>query len=101
MVLLPRDNQGYSISPALIIFLVILGSGFLVCCGFAIFRFYGADENQGDKTSPEQEAYMRKVRERTLKSLSKISMQSQRIYPKRNLNHTPLSHSENSNTTYG
>jgi hypothetical protein len=65
-----RDNEGFAISPAAIIFLVILGSGFLVCAGFAIFRFYGdndADQRVWQHRSVAQDVYMREVRERAWK----------------------------------
>lgn len=59
--------MGFDIAPALIIFLVILGAGGLVICGFAVMRFWGGDEAQ-DTTymnrSIEQDRYMREVRER-------------------------------------
>lgn len=63
-----RDNMGFDIAPALIIFLVILGAGGLVICGFAVMRFYGGDEAQDTSymnRSVEQDRYMREVRERT------------------------------------
>ncbi|KAJ8112023.1 hypothetical protein OPT61_g5515 [Boeremia exigua] len=68
MYLDKRDNMGYQVAPALIIFLVILGAGGMVVCGFAVMRFWGGDEAQ-DTTymnrSVEQDRYMREVRERT------------------------------------
>ncbi|OAL56398.1 hypothetical protein IQ07DRAFT_6095 [Pyrenochaeta sp. DS3sAY3a] len=66
MFLGKRDNMGFQIAPALIIFLVILGSGALVCCGFAIFRFYGGDVDNDaawTRRSPEQDRYMRQCRD--------------------------------------
>lgn len=63
-----RDNMGFQVAPALIIFLVILGAGALVICGFAVMRFWGGDEEQDTSymnRSVEQDRYMREVRERT------------------------------------
>ena len=63
-----RDNMGFQIAPSLIIFLVILGAGALVVCGFAVMRFWGGDEAQDTSymnRSVEQDRYMREVRERT------------------------------------
>lgn len=68
MYLDKRDNMGFQIPPALIIFLVILGGGALVCCGFAVMRFWGGDAAQDTNymhRSVEQDRYMREVRERT------------------------------------
>ena len=69
MYLQKRDgNMGFDIAPALIIFLVILGAGALVCCGFAVARFMGGepeDESSRFHRTPEQDSYMREVRERT------------------------------------
>lgn len=74
MYLEKRDNMGFQIAPALIIFLVILGAGGLVVCGFAVLRFYGGDDAQETSynRSPEQEAYMREVRERTWGKLPRL-----------------------------
>jgi hypothetical protein len=65
MYLEKRDS--FSIAPALIIFLVILGAGALLCCGFAVMRFYGDDTQDTShlNRSVEQDRYMREVRERT------------------------------------
>tara|TARA_R110002003_G_scaffold244_1_gene17405 strand:+ start:9812 stop:10123 length:312 start_codon:yes stop_codon:yes gene_type:complete len=88
-----RDNMGFAISPALIIFLVILGAGFLVCCGFAIVRFYGddADQNQYTRRDPAQDAYMREVRERNWNKLPRLG--ARQVYPNSNPNmaHAPMS----------
>ncbi|KAH7406918.1 hypothetical protein DE146DRAFT_411048 [Phaeosphaeria sp. MPI-PUGE-AT-0046c] len=66
MAIRKRDNMGFAIAPSLIIFLVILGSGFLVCCLFAVFRFYGEEPGQHvwQKRSHEQDMYMKDVRDR-------------------------------------
>lgn len=74
MFLGKRDNMGFQIAPALIIFLVILGSGALVCCGFAIFRFYGGDvetDAAWTRRSPEQDLYMRQCRDANWAALCK------------------------------
>jgi hypothetical protein len=75
MYLDKRDNMGFQIAPALIIFLVILGAGALVVCGFAVMRFWGGDEAQDGNwvnRSPEQDAYMREVRERTWNKIPQL-----------------------------
>ncbi|KAJ4355029.1 hypothetical protein N0V95_003300 [Ascochyta clinopodiicola] len=62
MFLGKRDNMGFQIAPALIIFLVILGAGALVVCGFAVLRFWGGDEDKDTgymHRSVEQDRYMR------------------------------------------
>jgi hypothetical protein len=72
MILQKRDNMGFDIAPSLIIFLVILGAGAMVCCGFAIYRFYGNNvDDQSNRLirSPEQDSYMREVRERAWSKL--------------------------------
>jgi hypothetical protein len=86
MYLDKRDNMGFQIAPALIIFLVILGAGALVVCGFAVMRFWGGDEAQDGtwiNRSEEQNAYMREVRERTwgkLPQLGALPMHDSRAY---------------------
>lgn len=104
MYLEKRDNMGFQIAPALIIFLVILGAGAMVCCGFAIMRFYGGDvedQSHWNNRSPEQDSYMREVRERNWGKLPKLGIQQPYSSANRNLAHAPLSPSGNSNTTYG
>ncbi|KAI4647637.1 uncharacterized protein J4E78_008953 [Alternaria triticimaculans] len=67
--------MGFDIAPALIIFLVILGAGALVCCGFAVYRFYGGepeDDSRRFHRSPEQDSYMREVRERSWRKLPQL-----------------------------
>jgi hypothetical protein len=93
MVFQKRDNMGFDISPALIIFLVILGAGFAVCCGFAIMRFYGEDpdERHWTKRTPEQDAYMREVRILNMKKLSRGGVRNMHAIPDQNMAHTPLS----------
>lgn len=86
MYLSKRDNMGFSISPALIIFLVILGAGGLVVCGFAVARFYGGDiedESSRYARTPEQDSYMREVRERNWSKLSHKIMKGPRGYSNR------------------
>lgn len=80
MHLSKRDNMGFDISPALIIFLVILGAGGLVVCGFAVMRFWGGNEAQDTSymnRSVEQDRYMREVRERTWGKLPHYYVQRQ------------------------
>lgn len=101
MFLHKRDNMGFQLAPALIIFLVILGSGLLVCCGFAIFRFYSSapeDSPSRFNRSAEQDAYMREVRERNWSKLPKLGIRGA-YYPQQHA-HAPMSPSA-SNTTYG
>jgi hypothetical protein len=101
MYLDKRDNMGFQVAPALIIFLVILGAGGLVVCGFAVMRFYGGDEAQ-DTTymnrSVEQDRYMREVRERAWGKLP-------RYYIRQQASGSNLAHDGQSvgasNTTYG
>lgn len=68
-----RDNMGFVIPPWAIILLVMLGGGFAICCGYAMFRFYyePSDETKWAKRRPEQDAYMREVRERHWHEMSK------------------------------
>ncbi|KAF2845664.1 hypothetical protein T440DRAFT_483174 [Plenodomus tracheiphilus IPT5] len=104
MYLQKRDNMGFDISPALIIFLVILGAGALVICGFAVMRFYGGDiedQSSWNARTPEQDAYMREVRERNWSKLPRIMLQKQRGQPNQSMAHAPISPSANSTTTYG
>ncbi|KAF1837396.1 hypothetical protein BDW02DRAFT_518953 [Decorospora gaudefroyi] len=95
MFLQKRDNMGFQIAPALIIFLVILGAGALVCCGFAIYRFsHGRDEDESNRfvRSPEQDLYMREVRERSWRKLPKVGARSaEDYYSDRYLAHAPMS----------
>jgi len=96
-----NGNMGFDIAPALIIFLVILGAGALVCCGFAVYRFYGGepeDDSRRFHRSPEQDSYMREVRERSWRKLPQLGMP--KPYYQSNLGHAPMSPS-GSNTTYG
>lgn len=97
-----RDNMGFQIAPALIIFLVILGGGALVVCGFAVMRFWGGDEAQDTSytnRSVEQDRYMREVRERTWGKLPHYYVQRQQS-SRSNLPQEGNSVNA-SNTTYG
>lgn len=90
-----RDNNGYALPPWLIIFLIILGSGFLVCCGYAVFRFYGdnSDPNQWAERSAAQDTYMLEVRKRNIRNLA-IPLQGKRNFPRQpyqNMAHAPMS----------
>lgn len=82
MYLDKRDNMGFQVAPALIIFLVILGGGALVCCGFAIYRFYGPETPDDNfmHRSVEQDRYMREVRERTWGKLPHYYIQRSQLY---------------------
>lgn len=86
-----RDNNGFALAPPLIIFLVILGSGFLVCCFFAIFRFYGEEPNQHyfQKRTPEQDMYMKEVRDRNRNTMSRPGRGHIYQPPNQNLAHAP------------
>ncbi|KAF1914693.1 hypothetical protein BDU57DRAFT_301596 [Ampelomyces quisqualis] len=103
MALAKRDNMGYAMPPPLIVFLCILGAGFAVCIGFAIFRFYGDSGNSDiwQKRRPDQDAYMREVRERNWYRLSGITGQNIYAAPNQDMAHAPMSPSGNSTTTYG
>jgi hypothetical protein len=60
--------DGSQLNAPLVVFLVILGSGFAVTIGYAIHRhFHNADtgsENELDNPSRSQEEHMRQLRER-------------------------------------
>ncbi|EAT90132.1 hypothetical protein HBI56_045150 [Parastagonospora nodorum] len=102
--LLKRDNMGFVIPPWAIILLVMLGGGFAICCGYALFRFYyePSDETKWASRRPEQDAYMREVRERHWHELSRRTGGAAYFQPKGDgLGHAPISPSGNSNTTYG
>ncbi|KAL5115688.1 hypothetical protein ACEQ8H_006400 [Pleosporales sp. CAS-2024a] len=104
LVLSKRGNMGFGIPPWLIILLVILGGGFAVCCGYALFRFYHdpGDEARAYARRPEQDAYMREVRERHYYQMSRrlgahYSLPAQHQH----LAHAPLSPSASNTTSYG
>jgi hypothetical protein len=93
MILQKRDNMGFDIAPSLIIFLVILGAGAMVCCGFAIYRFYGSNvDDQSNRLirSPEQDSYMREVRERAWSKLPRLGVTNAYDHSGRNLAHAPI-----------
>jgi hypothetical protein len=100
-----RDNMGFQVAPALIIFLVILGAGALVICGFAVMRFWGGDVQQDmsyQHRSVEQDRYMREVRERTWGRIPKYYPERQQFQPNSGVNLPHDGQSVNaSNTTYG
>jgi hypothetical protein len=86
--------MGFQMAPSLIIFLVILGAGALVCCGFAVFRFYGGDiedDSTRFKRNPEQDQYMREVRERTWRKLPRLGGRDLYNYGDRIMAHAPMS----------
>jgi hypothetical protein len=93
MALQKRDNMGYQIHPSLIVLLVILGAGFCVCVAFAIYQNLGAPHNPDmwQKRRPEQDAYMRDVRERNWLRLEATNRRN--IYPPttQNIAHAPIS----------
>ncbi|CAA9960754.1 hypothetical protein CFE70_004129 [Pyrenophora teres f. teres 0-1] len=92
--------MAFQIAPTLIVFLVILGAGALVCCGFAVYRFFGEpDDDSQFNRSAEQDAYMREVRERTFRTLPNMPLKGP-YFPNGNLSHAPISPS-GTNTTYG
>jgi hypothetical protein len=66
-----RDDDGYVIPKGAIVVLVILGSGLLVCMGYAVYHLSGGeDKSDGYKArSVEQDDYMREVRQTTLNNL--------------------------------
>ncbi|KZM26219.1 hypothetical protein ST47_g2644 [Ascochyta rabiei] len=89
MYLGKRDNMGFQMAPALIIFLVILGAGALVVCGFAVMRFWGGDEEKDTgymNRSVEQDRYMREVRERTWGKLPNYYSRRQQYDPSSRVN---------------
>jgi len=85
--------MGFAIAPALIIFLVIVGGGAMVCIGFAIYRFYGEDLNHNSwkNRTPEQDAYMREVRERNWKKLPKTGRGKVYRPSHQDMAHAPMS----------
>lgn len=91
MAIQKRDNMGFALAPPLIIFLVILGSGFLVCCFFAIFRFYGEEPEQHhwQKRSHEQDTYMREVRDRNRIRMARPGGRHLYQPPNQDLAHAP------------
>jgi hypothetical protein len=93
MPLQKRDNMGFAVPPWAIILLVMLGGGFAVCCGFAMFRFYyDYDEGNKFKRRPEQDAYMREVRERSWLELSRRTGGRGLYTPRiQNMAHAPIS----------
>lgn len=54
------------LNPALIVFLVILGSAFLCAMGYSVHRQFGTKDEDKKRLNPviEQEEYMRQVRKR-------------------------------------
>ena len=92
MALAKRDNMGYAMAPPLIVLLCILGAGFAVCIGFAIFRFYyDHDPDSWQKRNHEQDAYMREVRERNWLRLERITGNHIYSAPHQNMAHAPMS----------
>jgi hypothetical protein len=93
-VLARRDNMGFAIAPALIIFLVIVGGGALVCIGCAIYGFYSDDFNDNGwrNRTPEQDAYMKEVRERNWSKLPRMAGRNVYRPSHQNLAHAPVSH---------
>ncbi|KAF2432565.1 hypothetical protein EJ08DRAFT_709886 [Tothia fuscella] len=60
------DSSDY----AWIVLVIIIGAGALVCCAYAVFRFYGDTTTDGIKSlSNEQLEYMRGVRNRNIGTL--------------------------------
>lgn len=64
-------DMGYEIPPTIIVLLIILGSLFVVCLGYAIHSTFGFhDEGNGIKPmSVEQMEYMAEVRVRNMRVL--------------------------------
>jgi hypothetical protein len=93
MALQKRNNMGYQIHPSLIVLLVILGAGFCVCVAFAIYQNLGERHNPDmwQKRRPEQDAYMRDVRERNW--LRMEATNTRNMYPPttQNMAHAPIS----------
>jgi hypothetical protein len=93
MTLQKRDNEGFAIPPALIIFLIILGAGFGVCVVFAVVGMHSDphDPDRWQKRRPDQDAYMREVRERNHFKLESMSMRGLHAPRNQNLAHAPMS----------
>lgn len=81
------------VAPAVIILVVILGAGGMVVCGAAVMRFYGDVEQDPNfnSRSPEQDAYMREVRERNWGRLPRLGEQKFLRPPNQHLAHAPMS----------
>ncbi|PSK41768.1 hypothetical protein B9Z65_9154 [Elsinoe australis] len=72
MPVLRRDDRNMiGMSPTLFVFLVMLGGGFLVLMCAAFHRFLGSrNDNDPQARTPEQDGYMREVRQRGYDELS-------------------------------
>ncbi|KAF4554478.1 Hypothetical protein D9617_4g002330 [Elsinoe fawcettii] len=72
MPVLPRDDRDMlSIPPTVLVIIVMAGGGFLVLMCAAFHRFLGArDERDAQSRTPEQDGYMREVRQRSYNDLA-------------------------------
>ena len=77
-LLLRRDE--YVIPPSIIVLLIIIGAGFLVCCGYAIHSAFGfGKDTDGIKPlSNAQYDYMAEVRARNTDALAYEGAKGQR-----------------------
>ena len=85
--------MGFQVAPTLIIFLVILGAGLMLCCGLAIVRLYGGDietDPHWAARSPQQDAYMREVRERNWGKLPIGTLRNLYSSSKMDISHAPM-----------
>ncbi|KAL1607640.1 hypothetical protein SLS60_002574 [Paraconiothyrium brasiliense] len=79
MHLYPRDradNMGYAIHPTAIVFLVLLGTGFVVAMMYGMDRvsgFRGRPHEEPRHMSVEQARYMAEVRMRNMEALKEES----------------------------
>ncbi|CAO2654638.1 Nn.00g113710.m01.CDS01 [Neocucurbitaria sp. VM-36] len=69
---LVRRDEAYLIPKPVIVLLIMIGSGFLVCMGFAIHSAFGFGRNQNGikPLSNEQQEYMAEVRTRNMDALA-------------------------------
>jgi hypothetical protein len=69
--LVKRDSSEYLLPKPVIVILIMLGSGLLVCVGFAIHSTFGfrPDGNDSKQMTPEQMEYMTEVRVRNMERL--------------------------------
>lgn len=74
MPVLPRSDSdmGYAFPPGVIILFILLGAILLICCGYAIHKTFGFEED-GNGFKPmrrEQWEYMKEVKARNMESLA-------------------------------
>jgi hypothetical protein len=75
--------DGSQLNAPLVVFLVILGSGFAAVIGYAVYRLFhnaGVDSENGfHSMSRSQEEYMRQVRERNRMNAWREAQEARRV----------------------